>query len=1466
MQQLGAEEHQLHAASLQVQGSVKSLLANVAQSPEALDRQLQRCMAQLRANIRDLELLAEEQDTDEQACAVEQLLRQHKVEYESLRASITAAKLAAKQAAEMAFAQQRKELLSGAALPMLQRSMGSEAQAADGAQAITESLRRSRMALAQQLDQTAGNLEVTESGTARLSTTKEELSGQEGMFKESRQSLKELRKQSSGDRWLLWAGLSLFLLVAAYIAYKRAPAAAKLPIDAVLGVTWRLLRAAAGVLAFVGQTLVGLVLRGGAALIFAVRNARSSSSSSSSSNTVLHAPGKPLHLQPPAPGPHPQAPLPPPGAPHWEAALNEAHETDGLGIAPETVSEEEESGVDGVKRQETEEVLHDGTTDKSKGEDRMAAKGRDKDEEADEGVEVGADGMGSRSSSFESEGVLDMWEGLPLPAFQDVSEGFGFVGAEGDEGAEGAALVGDEQESMEVQHAQEWDKASGGDGVSAEREGVMREELDREAGAEGEVQKSKVMGGEPGVEKVSREAEQEEESSGAAQAEDGRIGGGRAGKRKSEDEGENSPADGKESVVGVMQGNAAADEEREEKPLGVVRDEGAAGGKNASVGRTASVPQSPEKQRGVITGGGVQGGTEVRQQASRAGADKAAVHEEEAAESGEERVAQEAKQGVRLKVGEAATDASTRTAVGDEAVGAVDEGQKEEPADDELGARTRAKVAKVGQEACDAKGGVKDEHRECAWGADFAGSQGKEEDEEEEALAAQQTGSNQGVESGEKAGTASTEGEHGMDGTAPTEGEHGMEEVTSEEEAEAGKGDKEFLDGRGNAASRSATQDRSASGAAELKEEMEREIPGGDAPGEELDQTLGQQSNTHESSLEPEAEQQGGALGAELDGAEEAAAAEAAAPGVEDAAGRGGEAPAFGRMEMEEGKRRKEGVEGEKQDEQEEDKQEEEEQVQEQEEEEEKEDEKQEEMEGEEKEKQVEEEIEGEKEEEVKEDEQEEQEQKQEEKQVEEELKGEKEDKQEEEEEEEVKEEEQEEQEGKQEEEEVEEEEEEEEKQKDEGEVSGPKEGGQETDEQDEEDAEPALREEGEAHGVPAAENVAGPRDDAYDQQEEQQEQPQQVTAQQAAASMQSRQQHHQEASIPAFPGSRTSKKWPDEHEQEAAMKHAHVTDSAAITEGRASTSSQDNHQRQQQQQQQGLEGVEVLEHKGHQEGAEGLEQESDQEGAEGTEQEGGLKGAEGMEQGGGLEGAEGMEQEGDLEVAEGMEQEGDLEEAEGNEQEGDLKGNEHGGQGLLDRKRQQQQQQQQVEQGNGHEGEPRENKLEDEEGGKEEEEPESEAAEGGKGHEYAVVEDCSTEQGIGRTDLRKQREGSDALDWGKSGMGRKHEGGLESGQGAGIAEEKEDASGKFSQKGDTQSGGTEPMGRQERAKDGKEGEGRAGGTPGRRIKGLGVREKRDVPWATSGERRYSNNTILGGLEGLGFSKQRGGGGKENGG
>ena len=55
---------------------------------------------------------------------------------------------------------QRTELLSGAALPALQRKPGNESEMVTTASDITASLRRTRQALAQQLDHAAANQSV----------------------------------------------------------------------------------------------------------------------------------------------------------------------------------------------------------------------------------------------------------------------------------------------------------------------------------------------------------------------------------------------------------------------------------------------------------------------------------------------------------------------------------------------------------------------------------------------------------------------------------------------------------------------------------------------------------------------------------------------------------------------------------------------------------------------------------------------------------------------------------------------------------------------------------------------------------------------------------------------------------------------------------------------------------------------------------------------------------------------------------------------------------------------------------------------------------------------------------------------------------------------------------------------------------------------------------------------------------
>lgn len=69
LEMLGPEEAAHHTALIQLAAEVQRAISSLADATQSkasqslLDRQVQHKLAQLRAHIRDLELLAEEQDT-----------------------------------------------------------------------------------------------------------------------------------------------------------------------------------------------------------------------------------------------------------------------------------------------------------------------------------------------------------------------------------------------------------------------------------------------------------------------------------------------------------------------------------------------------------------------------------------------------------------------------------------------------------------------------------------------------------------------------------------------------------------------------------------------------------------------------------------------------------------------------------------------------------------------------------------------------------------------------------------------------------------------------------------------------------------------------------------------------------------------------------------------------------------------------------------------------------------------------------------------------------------------------------------------------------------------------------------------------------------------------------------------------------------------------------------------------------
>ncbi|GAB4820636.1 hypothetical protein N2152v2_007682 [Parachlorella kessleri] len=184
---------------------------------------IQDKLSQIRALTRDLELLFEELDSDEERQQVAVLLTRHKAEYERIQQAFKGAALEQRRRAVQGAAEQRKELLAGAADPAArQRALVAQAQLVEASEGVTEGLRRTRQVLAEQLDHTSTTLAAMEQSHAQLGQTKDEYHTQAGMLKQSKGLLGTLSWQQRAERIMMWVGLAVFFAVVAYIVHKRA--------------------------------------------------------------------------------------------------------------------------------------------------------------------------------------------------------------------------------------------------------------------------------------------------------------------------------------------------------------------------------------------------------------------------------------------------------------------------------------------------------------------------------------------------------------------------------------------------------------------------------------------------------------------------------------------------------------------------------------------------------------------------------------------------------------------------------------------------------------------------------------------------------------------------------------------------------------------------------------------------------------------------------------------------------------------------------------------------------------------------------------------------------------------------------------------------------------------------------------------------------------------------------------------
>ncbi|WIA13039.1 hypothetical protein OEZ85_006647 [Tetradesmus obliquus] len=242
MPPLGADEQRISNAISQIMAAASQDIQQLSvldvstphSAVQALEAKVQDQFRRLRSILQDLQYAAEEQETPDQVQRVATCLAHHQGELDRAHKAYLDARVSFARRKDQSYVQQRQELIGSPDFSQRQRRIASEQDALTGAQDVTASLRRTKQLMAQNLEQTHGNISVIAAGNRRLGEADDELVGQKQHFREAHGSLGTLKRQAMIDRLAFWGGFAFFMLVVAYISFKRTPAFMKQPLYALL--------------------------------------------------------------------------------------------------------------------------------------------------------------------------------------------------------------------------------------------------------------------------------------------------------------------------------------------------------------------------------------------------------------------------------------------------------------------------------------------------------------------------------------------------------------------------------------------------------------------------------------------------------------------------------------------------------------------------------------------------------------------------------------------------------------------------------------------------------------------------------------------------------------------------------------------------------------------------------------------------------------------------------------------------------------------------------------------------------------------------------------------------------------------------------------------------------------------------------------------------------------------------------
>ncbi|PIA40040.1 hypothetical protein AQUCO_02500039v1 [Aquilegia coerulea] len=213
-----------HVKSIEEYGKVEKggIQEEETNSLQRLNGLAQDGLALLRSLQFRLDILAPQMPTQDEVQSSQSLLKSWKDQYQSLHLGLRNANLQAKTNIRKAAQAERELLLGGGGeSTILRRNLQTKAGMTSAAESITDSLRRTRQLMVQEVERSSSMLTTFEESTGVLKKAESEYKGHRSLLMRTRNLLSTMSRQDVLDRVILVVGFLLFFCAVLYVVSKR---------------------------------------------------------------------------------------------------------------------------------------------------------------------------------------------------------------------------------------------------------------------------------------------------------------------------------------------------------------------------------------------------------------------------------------------------------------------------------------------------------------------------------------------------------------------------------------------------------------------------------------------------------------------------------------------------------------------------------------------------------------------------------------------------------------------------------------------------------------------------------------------------------------------------------------------------------------------------------------------------------------------------------------------------------------------------------------------------------------------------------------------------------------------------------------------------------------------------------------------------------------------------------------------